>query len=132
MLSQSSYHFIAYTHCSYRNRDGVVNPDVNLLQAGNFFSSSAQSSFYNALAFALNGSTTYSAIATKQIYTMFIDPKLSVNPNLEYAQIVRGKGQSQGSYMGVLDFRGLIKGVNAVEVRCFSSLARIGVNSYVE
>lgn len=41
-----------------------------------------------------------------------------MNPNVNYGQIVRGPGKegSQGTFTGILDFRGMVQVANGIEV----------------
>ena len=46
-----------------------------------------------------------------------MDPDTGINPSAAYAQVIRGPpGNQQGGYEGVLDFRSLVRVVNAVQV----------------
>ena len=98
-----------------------MNPDVRTLETGAYVGYTAISSLSNSIAYALNGSSIYAKTASEQLYTMFGHPELSVYPRLDYAQIVRGKGKTTGSFMGVLDFRSMVKVANAVQVKYQSS-----------
>ncbi|KAM6501239.1 Alginate lyase domain containing protein [Amanita muscaria] len=61
--------------------------------------------FYNAMAWGLQsdrGSTVYSRSAVNFINTWFLNPDTKMNPNLDYAQIIRGPHQWQGSQYGLI------------------------------
>lgn len=76
----------------------------------------SQSSVYNAIAYALTGDDAYSAVASSQLDTFFGNHRTGMNPNLKYGQTIRGPGKHEGSFMAILDLRGLVKVVNAVEI----------------
>lgn len=71
---------------------------------------------YNSIAFSLKNSSVYSRNFAQLIETFFLAPATKVNPNVNFGQIVRGPGRegSTGTFTGVLDFRGLVKVVNAI------------------
>lgn len=39
-----------------------------------------------------------------------------MSPALKYGQLIRGPGQNKGQFLGVLDFRGMVKVVNAIQL----------------
>ncbi|KAF9517052.1 hypothetical protein BS47DRAFT_1340080 [Hydnum rufescens UP504] len=70
--------------------------------------------FYNAIAWRLTGSNNFSTAAVNFINTWFIDPATSMNPNMNYAQLLRGPGKQVGQYIGILDLRAMAKIATAV------------------
>ena len=86
------------------SRDGQFNPDVRtsgLNDIGNFGDLS-DAVFYNSLAWAINGSSKYSANVAHFIDTWFINPDTVMKPNLNYAQMQRGPTGQVGTHTGVL------------------------------
>jgi hypothetical protein len=73
---------------------------------------------YNALAWAIDGSSHYATNAASWINTWFIAEDTYMNPNLNYSQVVRrpGKNSQIGRYSGVIDLKCMVKVVNAVLV----------------
>ena len=106
----------AWTTCPYVARDGQVNPDVRLLNAPDAINSASQSIFYNAVAYALQKTSSYSNAAISFIDAFFLDPSTKMNPNMNFGQMVRGPGQAgqQGTFTGVLDLRGIVKIINGI------------------
>lgn len=89
--------------CPYITIDGVFNPDRLTVNDTEHFEALADTVLYSALAWKINGSSTFSATAASYINTWFLDPATSMNPNLNYAQMTRGPGAGQnGTHTGVL------------------------------
>lgn len=109
-------YFLAWTTCPYKTRDGHANPDVRQLSNVKDITTMTQSVLLNAISFALNGSLANSQNAVSAIETFFFNPETAMKPNMDYGQVIRGPGRQVGSYMGVLDTRGIVKLVNAVLV----------------
>jgi hypothetical protein len=106
----------AWTTCPYVGRDGQVNPDVRLLNGPEAINNAAQSILYNAIAYALQKTSSYSTAAASFIDTFFLNPSTKMNPNMNFGQMVRGPGQSgqEGTFTGVLDLRGIVKIINGI------------------
>ncbi|KAJ7706386.1 alginate lyase-domain-containing protein [Mycena rosella] len=107
-----------WTTCPYVVRDGKVNPDVRTLNGPAAINSASQSILFNAVCYALNGSSAgaCSQNAVRFIDAFFLAPATRMNPNMNFGQVVRGPGPEgkQGTFTGVLDLRGIIKIVNAI------------------
>jgi hypothetical protein len=96
----------------YVRRDGQVNPS-HFVANHNALSAMCDAVFtLGAAAFMLDD-PRYAQRAARIINTWFINPKLRMNPNLDYAQAVPGANTGRGS--GVLDGRGLIRAVQGME-----------------
>ncbi|KAJ3517366.1 hypothetical protein NLJ89_g537 [Agrocybe chaxingu] len=108
----------SWTTCPYVARDGQVNPDVRNLRGPSAINDAAQSILYNALAFALKRSSTYSQNVAKFIDTFFLSTATKMNPNVNFGQIVRGPGEAgrTGTFTGILDLRGMVKIANGIAV----------------
>jgi hypothetical protein len=117
LLTISERH-AAWTTCPYVGRDGQVNPDVRLLNGPEAINSVSQSIIYNAIAYALQKTSSYSAAATSFIDTFFLNPSTKMNPNMNFGQMVRGPGQAgqEGTFTGVLDLRGIVKIINGIMI----------------
>ncbi|KAH9857890.1 alginate lyase-domain-containing protein [Lenzites betulinus] len=107
-----------WTTCPYVVRDGQVNPDVRKLPDSPAAVAMAQSVLYNAVAYGLQKTRTYSQSVAQIIDTFFITPATAMNPNMNFGQQVRGPGKDHqiGTYTGILDFRGLVKVVNGIQI----------------
>ena len=96
-------------------RDGKVNPDRNQLYGLSQLNSFAQATIDNTLAFLLDHDQNLASNAAQFINAFFLQSSTGMNPRLDWGQTVRGPSQ-HGSYMGVLDFRVLVKVVNAIQI----------------
>jgi hypothetical protein len=103
---------------AYIVRDGHVNPDrfsanrtaLNLM---------SETVFVLGTAAYLFDDERYSQRAERLLQTWFLNPKTRMNPNLEYARVVRGV--SAGRPSGILEGRALIRAIEGMEF-----LARAG------
>ncbi|KAI0265334.1 chondroitin AC/alginate lyase [Gloeopeniophorella convolvens] len=102
--------------CPYYQRDGQFNPDRELVNNTGAFSAFSDAVFYNAMAWAINGSSAYSSNVASWIDTWFLAPDTHMNPNLNYAQVIRGPGSDFGAHTGVLDLKCMAKVATAVLV----------------
>lgn len=66
------------------------------------FDDMADAVLYNALAFVIDGSSTYSANAAKFVDTWFLNSDTAMAPNLNFAQMRRGPDGQNGTHTGVL------------------------------
>jgi hypothetical protein len=104
--------------CPYYRRDGESNPDTQTVNNRGAFVNMSDAVLYNALAWAINGSSHYASNVASWINTWFIANDTHMNPNLNYGQVVRGPGQTSrtGRSSGVIDLKCMVKVVNAVLV----------------
>ncbi|KAJ7786108.1 chondroitin AC/alginate lyase [Mycena metata] len=112
-----------WTLCPYKVRDGQVNPDVRTLNDPSAINGVTQSGILNAVAAAMSsgakrtGGDSFSKNVATSIETFFLAPETKMSPNMEFGQIVRGpETGKQGTFTGILDLRGIICIVNAIEI----------------
>ncbi|KAI0335413.1 chondroitin AC/alginate lyase [Cubamyces sp. BRFM 1775] len=107
-----------WTTCPYVVRDGKVNPDVRTLPDSPAAVDMSQSVLYNAVAYGMQKTRSYSQNVAKFIDAFFLTSATAMNPNMNYGQQVRGPGKDHqmGTYTGILDLRGLVKVVNAIQI----------------
>ena len=107
---------VAWTTCAYEVHDGKINPDVRILPDSPAVVTMSQAVLFNAIAYALTKTKTYSQNAAKFIETFFLASSTAMNPNLNFGQLVRGPGKEHqmGTFTGVLDLRGVTKITNAI------------------
>ncbi|KAF8624700.1 hypothetical protein AX17_007031 [Amanita inopinata Kibby_2008] len=108
---------VVWTTCPYVARDGQFNPDARLVNDVGAFSDMSDAVFYDALTWAFQGnqgSTDYSRAAVRFLKIWFLDDETRMNPNLNYAQVIRGPGNQYGTHTGVLDLKCFTKIASAI------------------
>jgi hypothetical protein len=96
----------------YIRRDGETNPEVNTLPDHGNLGRTANAVHTLALASYLTGRDSYAEHAARFIRTWFLDSATKMNPNLNFAQGVKGKYAGRPS--GVIDARGFAQIVDGV------------------
>jgi hypothetical protein len=88
--------------CPYVQRDGVTNPDINLItdhaERGQMFNAV----YTLTLAWYYTGNSAYAQRAALDLRTWFIDPATRMNPSLNYTQSI--PCQVAGRGIGIIDF----------------------------
>ena len=97
-------------------RDGKLNPDVRSLPGVQDLVDVPATVFYNSLAWVFNGADSYAQAVVSVLQRFFLDPNHGIDPSINFGQVIRGPGKQVGQYLGVLDFRAMVKVVNAVQV----------------
>ncbi|TFK69870.1 chondroitin AC/alginate lyase [Pluteus cervinus] len=103
-----------WTNCTYVNRDGLFNPDVRTVDDIGAVDNLADAVFYNSISWALGKNSSYSKRAASFINTWFLDPATQMNPNLNFAQMIRGVNGTNGTHTGVLDLKCMAKIVTGI------------------
>lgn len=98
----------------YVRKDGERNPGRLEISDHSYFSRATTSIFELSLAYYLSGNKKYAEKAVQYLNYWFLDSKTKMNPNLNYAQAVKGMNNGRGS--GVLEGRGLIFVVDALGI----------------
>jgi hypothetical protein len=93
-------------------RDGQVNP-ARFNANRNSLVSMCDTVFTLGTAAFLLDDTRYAQRAARVINTWFINPKMRMNPSLEYAQAV--PGANTGRSTGIIDGRGFIRAIQGME-----------------
>lgn len=118
--SQATYWWPDPTNSTgaYVRKDGQTNPD-RFPANKSALTSMCESVFaLGAAAFFLDD-TRYAQRAARDINVWFVNPKTRMNPNLQFAQVIRGTDNARGE--GVLDGRDFIRAIQGMEF-----LARTG------
>jgi hypothetical protein len=97
---------------AYVRKDGQVNPD-RFLANKNALNSMCDAVFTLGTAAFLLDDARYAQRAARDINTWFVNPKTRMNPNLEFAQVVRGSDTARGE--GILDGRVFIRAIQGME-----------------
>jgi hypothetical protein len=95
----------------YIRRDGKVNPERDKYDAP-LLKRMAQAVSTLALAYYLTGEESYARHASRLLRVWFLDAKTHMNPNLNYAQFIRGVNQGRG--IGIIDSVALLQVVDAL------------------
>jgi hypothetical protein len=104
-----------WSECVYVDRDGQFSPDVRLVNNSGDFQAMSDAIFYNAIAYKLTGTESFAGRVASYIDVWFINNATAMNPNLNYAQLIRGVDSSgKGQHTGVLDLHGMTKVVSAI------------------
>jgi hypothetical protein len=86
----------------YIRKDGKVNPETKGVADKENFNAMLDAVNKLALAYYFTGNVTYAQKASDQLRAWFVSPDTRMNPNLNYAQIIKGKA-SDGT--GLIDLR---------------------------
>lgn len=96
----------------YIRRDGETNPEIQRLSDHRNFDKLMNSAHTLALAYFFFGDETCAAHATRLLRAWFLDSATRMNPNLQFAQGIRGRNTGRG--IGLIETRGIYRVVDAV------------------
>ena len=97
----------------YIQRDGMTNPD-NFVDHRRYLMRLSVQVPALVAAWELTGERRYADKAGEHLRAWFIDEKTRMNPNLQYAQAIKGKFTGRGT--GIIDTIHLVEVARAVEV----------------
>jgi len=96
----------------YIRKDGQTNPEVKDYKDKEYMPALCRDLETLSLAYYFSGDEKYAAHATTLLRTWFLDPGTRMNPNLNYAQAIKGVNNGRGA--GMIDARHFIKLVDAI------------------
>lgn len=118
----------------YIRRDGEINPEVKNFPDKVVLPGLSSSIYHLALGYYFTGKEAYAAHATKLIRVWFLDEATRMNPNLKYAQSV--KGVTEGRAEGVIDtrhFMHIMDGIQLLKESSFwTAKDQTGMDSWVK
>ena len=88
----------------YIIRDGEPNPEIKEYDSETW-GRMEHAVHYLAQAWFFTGEAKFAECATLQLRAWFLDPATRMNPNLNHAQMLKGKDQGRGS--GIIDLHGI-------------------------
>lgn len=98
----------------YMRKDGQTNPEVKDYKDKEYFPRLCDEVNTLSLAWYFSDDKRYAEHAAKLLKVWFLDTATRMNPNLKYAQAI--KGQNEGRGAGLIDTRHLIKVIDAIGI----------------
>lgn len=98
----------------YIRKDGQTNPEVKDYKDKDYMPKLCEHVQTLALAYYFSENEVYADHAAKLLKVWFLDPETRMNPNLNYAQAIKGRNDGRGA--GLIDSRHFIKVVDAVNL----------------
>jgi hypothetical protein len=118
----------------YVRRDGEINPEVKNFPDKVVLPGLSASIYHLALAYYFTGKEAYATHATKLIRVWFLDTATRMNPNLKYAQSV--KGVTDGRAEGVIDTRHFMHIMDAIQLlrasKTWTPTDQLGMEGWVK
>lgn len=96
----------------YIRKDGETNPEVNEYKDKEYLPQLCEMVYVLSLAYYFSDNKVYADHATRLLRVWFLDTATRMNPNLNFAQAMKGHNTGRGS--GLIDTRHFIKAIDAV------------------
>ncbi|MEP7238024.1 MAG: alginate lyase family protein [Ferruginibacter sp.] len=96
----------------YIRKDGQTNPEVKDYKDKEYMPKLCEQVNVLAMAYYFSGDNTYAEHAAKLMRVWFLDPATKMNPNLKYAQAIKGVNDGRGA--GLIDSRHFVKLIDAI------------------
>jgi hypothetical protein len=96
----------------YMRKDGETNPEVREYKDKEYMPKLCEVVHTLALAYYFSGNPAYAAHASKLLQVWFLDTATRMNPNLNFAQAIKGVNTGRGA--GLIDTRHFIKVIDAI------------------
>ena len=103
----------------YMNKDGQINPEVNQYKDKIYLLAVCDNVSTLALAWYFSGDARYADHAEKLLRVWFLDTATRMNPNLNFAQAVKGRQTGRG--YGLIDTRHFVRLIDAIGLLSNSS-----------
>jgi len=98
----------------YIRKDGQTNPEVKDYKDKEYMPKLCDLVQTLALAYYFSGNEVYAQHASELLKVWFLNPDTKMNPNLNFAQAIKGVNDGRGS--GIIDSRHFIKLVDAMAI----------------
>jgi hypothetical protein len=96
----------------YMRKDGETNPEVKDYKDKDYMPKLCENVHILGLAYYFSGDESYAAYASKLLRVWFLDTATRMNPNLNYAQAIKGVNEGRGA--GLIDTRHFIKVIDGI------------------
>jgi hypothetical protein len=96
----------------YIRKDGQTNPEVKEYKDKEYMPKLCENIYTLALAYYFSGENQYAEHASRLLRVWFLDTATRMNPNLNFAQAIKGVNTGRGA--GLIDARHYIKVVDAI------------------
>ena len=114
-MSLAPYHWPDPTRADglpYIRKDGQTNPEVKEYKDKEYMPRLSDEVLTLALAYYFSGQQLYAEHASRLLRTWFLDTATRMNPNLNFAQAVKGVNTGRGA--GMIDSRHFVKVIDAI------------------
>jgi hypothetical protein len=116
----------------YIQKDGQTNPEVNSIPDKGYFGKMTTAVSTLGFAYYFTNDEKYAAKATEFLRVWFLNADTYMNPNLEHAQMIKGRDTGRG--IGIIDVRGftdVIDGISCIEKSyAFTNTDQQGLKSW--
>lgn len=96
----------------YIRKDGQTNPEVKDFSDKEYMPRMCEAAYTLSLAYFFSGDEQYAEHAAKLLKVWFLNENTKMNPNLNFAQAMKGSNDGRGA--GIIDSRHFIKIVDAI------------------
>ncbi|MEO8406081.1 MAG: alginate lyase family protein [Chitinophagaceae bacterium] len=96
----------------YMRKDGQTNPEVKDYKDKDYMPKLSDAVYTLSLAYYFSGNPAYAEHASQLLRVWFLDTATRMNPNLNFAQAIKGSNEGRGA--GLIDSRHFIKIVDAI------------------
>lgn len=96
----------------YLRKDGQTNPEVKEYKDKDYMPKLVDAVYTLSLAYYFSGNPAYAEHASQLLRVWFLDSATKMNPNLNYAQAIKGVNTGRGA--GLIDARHFIKVIDAI------------------
>ena len=116
----------------YIRKDGETNPEVKEYKDKEYLPALCDKIYKLSLAYYFSDEKKYAQHAQKLISVWFLDEATHMNPNMNYAQAIKGVNEGRGA--GLIDARHLMKVIDAVGLiescKCWTPAQQSGMEKW--
>jgi hypothetical protein len=98
----------------YIKKDGLINPEVKNFPDKEHMPALSENVYLLGIAYYLSGNEVYAQKATDLLTVWFMDTATRMNPNLNFAQMVKGINNGRGT--GIIDTRHFIYAIDGIQL----------------